>query len=372
MQITKFTGEELKKFINSSSFRLLKNIPISKHRAISHINNTRKDKNDIILYVAWEQDEIIAYRTIYADYLFFGNEKLKVGWLSGNWVIPSKRRQGLASKLFKISLEDWNNHLLFTNFAPESKAVYDKSGDFKLLKTKKGVRGYLRFNFHYLLPPKHTFFKNIKGVLKWIDYLLNLFADLRILIIDCLVNMKEIKLEYIQQVDNESAEFIYKWKSKEITNRSPGEMDFVLQYPWVIPNVLKDDINSKYFFSSTANPFININLKIYNKQDMMIGYVMILIKGKELKIPYLYYEQGSENLILKVLLKHMSKLKLNMMTVYHEKFAHYIKKHFTFFLMKKNMKQDYFATHQIVKKFNEFPNKEDVLFQDGDGDPAFV
>jgi len=372
MQITKLTGEELKKFIDSSAFRHLKNIPISKHRAISHVNNTRREKNDIILYIAWEQDEIIAYRTIYADYLYLGNEKIKVGWLSGNWVIPRKRRQGLASELFKISLKDWNNHLLFTNFAPESKAVYDKSGDFELLKSKKGVRGYLRFYFHYLLPPKHPFFKNIKGVLKCVDKLLNLFADLRIIIFNKLIKIHDVKLEYTRYIDKESEEFINQWKSKEITQRSSKEMDYILQYPWVIPGVLKDDINSKYFFSSTATPFVNINLKIFNKHDRMIGYLMIMNKGKELKIPYLYYEQGNEGLILSILCKHMLKLKLNMLTIYHETLSDYIKNHRTFFLVKKNMKQDYFATHQIVNKYNKLIDKDNILFQDGDGDPAFV
>ena len=372
MQIYRLKGRELNDFINDPAFKNIKHLPISRHRAVSHISNPRKGDDDIILYIAQEGDQLIAYRTVYADYLYIGKNTIKAGWLSGNWVIPGKRRQGIASKLLQAALNDWDNSIIFTNYAPESKAVYDKSGQFELVKSKNGIRGYMRFYLHYLLPPKSAFFKKIKGLLKFLDLVLNIFADSRILILRAFRKTRQVQLEFLYHIDKESEVFIREWKQKELTRRNGDEMNYILQYPWVINAFMRDDVNSKYHFSALASPFFCIYLKIYDNNSQMIGFLMLTIKSKELKIPYLYYNVENESLIGGVITELMIRKKLNMCTIYHEAMAAYLRTHRTPFLWKKNIQQNYYATRPVADVFFKSAGKDQIIFQDGDGDPAFV
>ena len=55
--------------------------------------------------------------------------------------------------------KDWKGKLMYTNYAEESKAAYDKTGKFELLKSIEGYRHYLRFSFKDLLVPESVFFR---------------------------------------------------------------------------------------------------------------------------------------------------------------------------------------------------------------------
>lgn len=153
ISIQKISLEKLGDFIHSTDFKKLRNKPISKIRAVSYINNPRANKNDIVLYMVFNLDELIAYRTIFSDY--FTNEdnnKVFFGWLSGNWVHTKHRRKGLSTLLFNEVLKDWNHKLMYTNYAEASKLVYDKTQKFNLLLDLKGARYYTRFCLGDILP----------------------------------------------------------------------------------------------------------------------------------------------------------------------------------------------------------------------------
>ena len=98
-QIKTYTPPQLLEFINSEEFKHLENYPITKHRALSHINNPRSSDSDKILYIAFENNKVIGYRLIMVDSININNRSEKIGWYSCVWVHPNKRGYGIAKKL---------------------------------------------------------------------------------------------------------------------------------------------------------------------------------------------------------------------------------------------------------------------------------
>ena len=102
--------EGLETFINSKEYFNLKTLPITKHRAISHIKNPRADKDDILLILAFEENDIVGYLGVLPDRLFLSDEKsYKCGWLSCFWVDYSVRGKGIGEQLIRKSLELWDD-----------------------------------------------------------------------------------------------------------------------------------------------------------------------------------------------------------------------------------------------------------------------
>ena len=173
MRIEKYNAERLEEFIRSDPYRTMPVLPVSPHRALSWLRNPRMDPGDTLMYLLYDGRDLAAYRCILPD----RHGDIRFGWLSGNWVAPGKRRQGLASRLFEEALRDWGQQLMYTNYAPESKAVYDKTGRFALYREKEGARYYQRAVSAKLLGYRNTLFRTARPLLRLADGMINAWQD---------------------------------------------------------------------------------------------------------------------------------------------------------------------------------------------------
>ena len=158
IKIIKIKLKNLLEFVESTTYQKFRNKPISILRVQSYINNTQANKEDVVLYMAFIDNELVGYRTILSDVFYDKNTKQKFGWLSGNWVHPKYRRKNISTKLFNEVIKDWDSRLMYSNYAEESKAVYDKTETFTTLKSLHGIRYYRRVCLADILPSKHVFF----------------------------------------------------------------------------------------------------------------------------------------------------------------------------------------------------------------------
>ena len=327
------------------------------------------DKEADVMYMAFEDNELIAYRGIMPDFLRVNDKRIKAGWLSGNWVLPERRREGIATLLFNEAFKDWQGKLLYTNYAPASKAVYDKTGKFKIFKTLIGTRGFVRLNLHEVLPARVAAFKKGRFLLKIIDMVFNLFNDLRIKLINSLYHLKSVKIEYLPIPDEEILNFIKEHNTNELTQRGKDEYNWISKYPWVIPGSENAPMNKKYHFSALKNRSENLHLKVFNKNSGLMGYVFLSVKGNNLTIPYIYCHANDIESFRKIILKRLFKLKLNMVTVYNPLLADSFKKHFNHFIFKKKIVRNYIVSEELIK---ELPSSQQIHFQDGEGDVVFT
>ncbi len=364
IEIKRVKIAELNALVSSPDYASWDVIPISRHRAKSYVANPRCSPNDTALYLAYLNSKLVGYRTILSDIIYINGNSHKVGWLSGNWVNPSYRRQGIASTLFKAAYSDWNGNLLYTNYALESKAVYDKSGAFELATMLIGCRIYLKPCLAKVLPAKGKIFKAIKPLLVAVDFLLNLANPLPLL--SKAYTIKNIDVEHIAKPDDEIKSLTIQLLKNTPTARSEKELDWIINYPWLVSSPLPDLIGKKYFFSSSPRQFEQSILKIYIKNELA-GFMLANNHNGYLSIPYLSCASKYEKAFAQIIAKFAIASKCQRVTIYQESIANEFRKMFLFRLLSIKQHRNFYATTNLIKLFDKTAN-----FAEGDGDCAFV
>ncbi|MFC2112039.1 GNAT family N-acetyltransferase [Bacteroidota bacterium] len=373
MRIEKYNASRLKEFLDSDQYSSMPFVPVSKHRAQSWIQNPRLKAEDIIMYLAFEGEDMVAYRCILPDH----HRDIRFGWLSGNWVRPDQRRRGLASRLFEEAFTDWGHQLMYTNYAPESKAVYDKSNRFELYKERPGIRYYQRSSFSRLLGNRSIVYQRSRPLLSLADGVLNTFQDIRIRIKK--ETLADLKIEESNSPDYIAVDFMEKSMAAGFSIRTQEDFDWITSYPWVIESPNAD---KSYFFSSVSPRFRNICIKIRNSEGDMTGFLWMVINGVKMTIPYIALNQLSE-------MKKVSSIEAETREA-NEAFSrilnYYLQSNRIFYMTSyqshvinnfqpgpllgtRKMTQNYFATRDLLK---QLPDPQSIQFQDGDGDVVFV
>lgn len=366
VKITKIRNNEILFFADDSKFADWENLPISKYRAISYSRNPRSNPQDVVLYLAYINDQLVGYRSVMADFVFVGGVMIKVGWLSGNWVHEDYRRKGIATFLFDEAYKDWGNRLLYTNYAPESKAVYDKSGRFSLIASRAGTRFYLRSCLSSLLPVRSTVFKQSTYALKAIDFLMNLINPIP-LAVGRLRPKQGVEVECLSMPDNEIFHFLEVVCRPTFTQRTRTEFQWILDYPWLVSSPKGNQMREKYFFSSNPKRFCQSFIKV-SEDKRLLGFLMLNLNDNKLSIPYCSFGVNDAELMSRVLLTFAVRFNVSMITIYQHGLVEALKKRWLIRLFSKNRIQNYFATKELARQLDGLQ----VSFNDGDGDCTFT
>lgn len=363
LKIEKYNKAELLAYINSEEFKSAEVFPISPDRALSHINNPRIDENDIILITASHKGNLIGYRTAMADWVFNGSEKIKLAWISGTWITPEYRRQGLANKLFIELRKSWNSNLMYTNYAPASKKLYDKTQVFDTFKQSSGKRFYIKSNAAEIIPSKWSWTRVLKPCLTAFDYLFNLS------LLHLLIRRIRRDSSTYNYRDSLSDKQISRLFENCLSRRGKTELDWIMKYPWVIDDAVKEGrINNKYFFSWIAKPYLMYFLIINEASEHEIVF-MISIKGKRMTVPYYYYDEEDRKYIGEILFGEAQKNKVSEIDLFDENLAEILAENKAHFIFSKDQERKYMVSSHIIHKF---PNSNTVKVPDGEGDVVFV
>jgi GNAT superfamily N-acetyltransferase len=360
---------ELEEFINSDEYRGMRNIPISKQRAISSIYNPRGDKDDKVLFLAYDDDKYIGYLGALTDILNIDNKPCKVAWLSCMWVDRNYRRQGIAVKLLNHAYEIWNSDLLITNYIPASRKTFEKTGKFIEFKSLQGVRGYLRFNLGEIIINKKPGLKGIKWLLLLFDFTANLFNDLRLLFWKSGVNMKNINIEYLSEIDAETDEFIRQRSKDNLSPKDKTFFDWVKKCPWVLNTPIEDYTSRRYEFSAVSKNFNQLYIKLTNIENKMLAFIMLTVHGSHLKTPYLFFDDDYGNVVRKVIYTHILSLKIKTFTTFHPELVKIIRAKRNPFILIRKMFYKSLITNELLQKVRD---ADKYILMEGDGDCAFV
>ncbi len=358
MRIEKYNAARLGEFLESSQYETMPFVPVSKHRARSWLNNPALEPEDILLYLGFEGEEMLAYRALLPARF----DEIRYAWLSGNWVRPDMRRRGLASRLFEEAYGDWGHQLMFTNYAPESKAVYDKSGRFECYAERPGRRYYFRSSTASLLGNRRTVYRRSRLLFSLADLLLNAVQDTRLLI-----GREKTELpvfEEISKPDLEALGFLESRGDQGFSQRGLEEFDWIVSWPWVITDPAKDQ---RYFFSSVSPRFRNLCIKTRSADGEMDGFLWLVLHGEKISLPYVSFKPEASPGISDLLNHYLRKCRASYLTTYHSPFIESFRP--GPLLGSRRMVQKYFVTRELKR---QLPDPENIRFQDGDGDVVFV
>jgi GNAT superfamily N-acetyltransferase len=363
MEIQKLNAEALDDLISSKKFAGMENIPISRHRALSQLKNPALRKEDILLFIAWDDNRMAGYLGILPDDIYLREDNSHIGWMSCLWIAPDQRGKGIARRLLAAALEAWDNKLIATEFTAEAVKLYKSSGAFVSLTTLRGIRLYLRFDLHSLLPARKPSLKKFKPLLHMSDRILNLFNEARLAV---LPQKKDFSIGNIQAPDQEIIDFIENTQPTKFCKGGAERLEWIRHNPWILQEG-QDPLSSKYYFSAVDRRFEFRFFKITDTHGKLIAVLLLSIRNRHLKIPYAWLQEKELWLVCKAITAFMMENKLATATIYHPLLSVWFRDHKGPFLYKKDIIREYLISSYFQNKL-----PEDVYLQAGDGDCAFT
>ncbi len=280
MDIRVYTTGNILEFVNSDQFSRLKSIPITRHRASSYAHNPRSDSSDKILFVAFENEEIIGYLGALPEKIFYQEEWRRMTWLSCFWIDPQFRGKNISKQLFDMAMKEWDKTAMITNMKPGTLKIYERTGYFQDPVTRIGIRGYLRFNLSEILPPKGGVFAKIKPVFQAIDFVFNIFNAIRLVFYPGYKIDNDIHYEYVEEISPEAGELIDKCNQSYLIRRGKQELEWVKNYPWVLEQEENAD-NRRYYFSSVSKRFFYQQVEFHDENGNVVAYLMLSILAQQ-------------------------------------------------------------------------------------------
>lgn len=361
MDLRSYTLEELEDYLAPLYSVPGSTVPISPLRLQSYLANPRANSNDVVLFEMIHKNQLVGYRTLLPD-LFYDQKGVpqRFAWLSGNWVFPGERRRGISTHLLLEAEKKWEGRLMYTNYAPDSKALYDHTGRFPTIARREGRRYYLKSNAEELLGER------IKStsLLRLGDKLVNQLRERKLENYTFRENSK-ISTEAISRPDQDLAEMISALQKESLFRRDMAVFNWALDKPWVSdqkPEPLD------YHFSYGASRFENLLYAFRNQESGKSGFLWLIVHNSTLSAPYLFNEDSEIlSTMASTLVKTMIGRDCSHTTIRHPGLNEKLGVFGKLFLTSREMPQLVFAHKNISHRI---PSEAEI--QDGDGDVMFT
>jgi GNAT superfamily N-acetyltransferase len=343
-------------------------VPFSVLRQVSYLRNPRALDSDPVLFEAWDGARLVAYRTLLPDsYRDTQGTIRRFAWLSGNFVLPGYRRMGISTRLLELAETSWEGRLMYTNYAPSSKALYDQTGRFRLLAGREGSRFHLRSASAELLAGR-------MGTAKWLkrgsgillqagDDLINRIRESRLGRFAAPAGEGSL-IEEISAFDPQIKEVIDRIQADSLFGRDAGVLSWILENPWVT------DLPGEpipYHFSYRVRTFKNILLKFTHASHARPGLLWMVLHNRKMTVPYLFTETNDwypsmAAAVIRSMIDHGAAYT----TIRNRSLQDALRAHRSRFLAIRNMPQLIFVHEKIAPTV-----PSGSLIHDGDGDVVF-
>ncbi len=369
IEIKKIYKKDIPELLSNNKFWNHSFLSISKHRLYAHYKNPNLEDNDIVLLLSYLNNELVGYMGLFIDKINIEDRLEKIGWLSTWWVHPKTKGTGIGREILNTMYSENNGQIGISQFTPSAKRVYDKSGYFTTLKENIGIKAVLRSNLIFVIP---TFFpkaKRLSAILNLIDYLLNLFINMKLYFQKKILSKKliNISLEYINVIDDETLKIINQFNKNDISNKGKDFFAWLKAYNWVQKAPLLNLTNKqKYEFSIYDNEFEFSLIKII-KKDICIGFIVLQKRNYVTKVLFTYYDNlKNTNDISNIIKLQVITQNTREIICYDETICSNLKKSNLFLYKTKKIKQSI-----ISKAFNK-TDFNNVRMNFGDGDCSFA
>jgi GNAT superfamily N-acetyltransferase len=361
MEERSYTLEELDSHLKKKHTGHDSPVPFTPLRLSSYLQNPRAEPSDHVLFEMYDGNKLIAYRTLLPDCFYDQKgDRHRFAWLSGNYVVPAYRRKGISTRLLQLAEARWEGHLMYTNYAPQAKAVFDKTGQFQLLLERDGSRFYLRAASSDLLKER----VQLGPVLGWGDQVVNAIRETKLSRFD-LGEVPGSNISRITAPDRQLQELIDASSEGSLFRRDVDIFSWILQHPWVT----NENVESlPYQFSYMADRFENILFKIELAGDEGYGMLWLILHNRKLSAPYLF--ASNEKVyphMARTFMQTMIGMKVAYATIRNPFLERELRSYQKWFLSIRNMPQQVFV-HQMLA--GRVPSE--FTFQDGDGDVVFT
>jgi hypothetical protein len=365
MIIRDITIKELPAFINSELYKGSRMVPVTPERAVSQSKNPRAQPDDVVLIVAYTEDgQLAGFAGMLPDTGTSAKGPYRFAWNSGWWV-DKELGKGIALDLFLRSIDAWKEQYMITDLTPRTRKIIELTHLFYFAAPARGIRLQILSDFSGKLRRNYKSLLIFSGMFTVIDAIFNSILRLRHSLWLKKTKTEGLKIEYIQDLENDSLSFIERHSQGELCHRGKKEFSWIISYPWIVAEAsgLKKNL---YPFSWECRNFEYSWAKILYREEIA-GIVLLTHKDGLVKIPYAYYEPGQLNLfsyaVCRILLDRKA---AGFYTVRGELMDFLEKNNFPVFY-KKPVAQDLAVSKTLSDR-----QPEKFFLQDGDGDGVFT
>lgn len=368
MEIETFTATELAAFIASERYKKMPYLPITPLRAISQCANPQVDKDDILLFLAVENGEMLGYCGMLPDTVYFSDGSNKrMAWITGLWVNPAIRGKGIGSFLVKTAFETWGKSMYVTEFEPKTLPIYQKLG-LTFLHTLNGQTLYDLEKWADLLILKYSKLNRIAFSLHFLEKITRPFFAL----FHSKSDFSALSFQKIAKIDTETELFIQSHQKKALLRRNAAALNWVTDFPWLKEMPQKDEIAQKYYFSYQAKIFKQEWVQVREKETGKIVALFLLSqRDANLKIPYFFADKKRIKVIESWILTYFQKSSACMLHVIQNDLFQYLDNQPINIRIKKYSKPFLHYFDILDEKMHENPYSL-IDIQDGDGDCVFT
>jgi len=362
MQIVSYNKFELQEFIESEFFKKLNKIPISKHRALSHINNPYCAGDDILLWAVYENETLMGYSSVLPDVLVRNSREEKIYWSNSVWREESEQKTTLATMLLLKVLGQYKSRFFMTDFIPEAEKSYQKLRIFKPMETELGATFYRNLTFSQAIKKRLPKLKPIVPIYSFFEKCFNfaLFLGRKLTIKNLKTSLSIVENKVF---DTEFDDFIKNYCAEnQLIERNSTYFNWILKYPWVLQGK-SDNESKRYHFSAVSEQFEYHSVKMYDKQKL-VGFMFLKIRDKRLAVSFSYLNDICAKDAATYILRLANEKDLDIITVFDKKLLNILTKKRTKYLFYRKIEKKYF-----------FPRDFDInssAFQEGDGDMVFT
>lgn len=369
IELKKVYKRDIPELLTNTEFWSYSFLSISKHRLYAHYKNPTLEDSDIVLLLAYLDDELVGYMGVFIDKIFIDATVQKIGWLSTWWVHPKTKGTGVGREILNTMYSENKGQIGISQFTPSAKRVYDKSGYFTTLKESRGIKAVLRSNLSFVIPTLFAKTKRLKSLFNYIDCFINFFIDLKLAFQKVFLasKLKNVTIEYLSVIDDETLSVIHQYNKNDISNKDKAFFEWMKAYNWVQKAPLLNFTNrDRYEFSMYDHEFEFSYIKI-NKENNCIGFIVLQKRNYVLKVLFTYFDDMTHTNIVSDIIKLQSITQNTREIIcYDDAICSNLKKSTLFLYRTKKVK------HSIISKTFNKTNFDAVRVNFGDGDCSFA
>ena len=290
MKIKTFTVTDLKTALVSEDFWQTQTLPVTKHRALSFSRNPRANEDDPVLLVAYQDTQVIGYLGILPDIIFANDVGYKLGWLTSWWVDPACATTGVGAILLFAALNAYDQKVGVSGSSRTARKALQASQKFMAIKSLQGLDIRLRLNATGYILRKLPLMKIFRGLFKIFDSVMDTVGNLKNFIWQRYNNpCRGLTFEYISAIDEETGRFIQRHHQHDLTRKAMSDLSWIMNNPWIL-SAPKDSVSKRYYFSSCADRFLYLGVKVFENQTEMIGFFLLKVRNDRMSVLYSYCE----------------------------------------------------------------------------------
>lgn len=368
IEIKKIYKKDIHILLNDASFWNHSFLSISKHRLIAHSKNPNSDDNDIVLLLAYVNNELLGYMGVFIDKIIVDGSEKKIGWLSTWWVHPKTKGTGIGREILNSMYNENNGQIGISQFTASAKRVYDKSGYFTTLKTNIGIKAVLRSNLSFVIPALFPRLKWLSYFLQFLDRFFNSLINFKLLLQRQSIKkrLKNVRIEYMNSIDSQAQELIQRFSQNDISHKSPEFFEWLKAYQWVqTATLLENTDKDRYEFSMYDHDF-QINLLKIIKNEQCKGFLVLQKRNYVSKVLFTYFDPIDTDIMADVIVLQNIIQNTREIICYDEEICKNFKKSLLFLYKTKKIKQS------IISKAYNHTYFDNVRLNFGDGDCCFA